>query len=198
MVLSSWDMQAVPLVRSPNSLARLARFALPVRTVDFLNEKTLTESLQGCEMLVHAALGDELQIVRLAECIGRACGRAQVRRVVLISSAAVFGLVAPEGAGDLMEPQPPPNEGYGRAKLKAEHILQQAATRYGFELVTLRPSLVYGPRSPRMERIYRQISSGVAGVVDQGRGVFNGIYIDNLIEAVRLSLTCSNPGRWNF
>ncbi len=188
MHLGSWPMQPIPLVRSPNSLARLARFALPTRTVDLFDVESVARGLAGCDTLVHAALGDPGQIVKMAECVAQGCAKAGVKRVVVVSTAAVFGLVAPEGSGDDTPPNPPPAEPYAVAKGRAEKIFMAAAQRHGFECVILRPSLIYGPRSARMERRWRQLSDGIAGVVDQGRGVFNGIYVDNLIEAIRLAL----------
>ena len=188
MLLGDWEGRPVPWVRSPNSLARLARFSLESKIADLFNLESTVTALKGCEALVHCALGDEGQIVQMARIIGEACHQANVRRVVVISTAAVFGLVAPSGATDLMEPDPPRGEGYSVAKLQAERVLQEAASKHGFELVIVRPSLIYGPRSQRMERLYRQLVSGVAGLVDKGAGVFNGIYVDNLVEAIRLAL----------
>lgn len=188
MHLGSWPMQPIPLVRSPNSLARLARFALPTRTVDLFDVESVVRGLKGCDTLVHAALGDPGQIVKMAECVAQGCAKAGVKRVVVVSTAAVFGLVAPEGSGDDTPPNPPLAEPYALAKWRAEKIFRVAAQRHGFECVILRPSLIYGPRSDRMERLWRQIENGTAGVVDQGRGVFNGIYVDNLVEAIHLAL----------
>jgi nucleoside-diphosphate-sugar epimerase len=189
MHLGDWPFHITPFVRGPNSLARLARLALQFRTADLLDLESTTRALQDCDLLVHAALGDPGQIVRMAEVLSRACARAGVKRVVVISTAAVFGLVAPANSDDHAEPRPPKNEPYALAKLQAEKIFQAAAVRHGFELIILRPSLVYGPRSARMEGLWQSARKGISGIVDQGRGVFNGIYVDNLVEAVRLALS---------
>ncbi len=188
MHFGAWDHQPVPLVRGPNSLARLARFPLHSRFANLFDVESTASALSGCETLVHAALGDPRQIVTMASVISEGCARAGVKRLVVLSSAAVFGLVAPKGSDDETIPNPPADEAYAVAKWRAEKIFQAAAKKHGFECVILRPSLIYGPRSARMERIWNALEKGVAGVVDQGRGVFNGIYVDNLVEAIRLAL----------
>jgi uncharacterized protein YbjT (DUF2867 family) len=85
------DLTLVPLVRSPASLAVLARQRLDWRITSFLDPVALGAALQDCTTCVHAAIGDAAQIVRMAEVTYRACAAAGVRRLIWLSSASVHG-----------------------------------------------------------------------------------------------------------
>ena len=95
-------------------------------------------------------------------CVLGAAADADVGRVVLLSSAVVYGLAAavptPEDA------TPAPFEPYGRSKLEAEEVAAAFRAR-GLSSAVLRPSAVVGP-----ERL------GVFGIlfdwVREGRTIF--------------------------
>ena len=73
-----------------------------------------------------------------------AAGRANARRVVLMSSAAVYAPSAPlpmPEAGPLGPCSP-----YGQAKLAAEGYTEILAVQHGFSALAVRPANVYGPR----------------------------------------------------
>ena len=139
--------EVVPVVHAFRSLAVLARFRLPWRVVDPTDVATLTEALRGCDAVVHAALGDARQIVRMAEALYPAAERAGVRRIVALSSAAVHTLTPAAGTDDESPPIIRQKSEYNAAKARAERILTAARTRGRVELVQLRPGIVHGPRS---------------------------------------------------
>jgi nucleoside-diphosphate-sugar epimerase len=71
-------------------------------------------------------------------------------RVVLISSFGVYG-VAPLGRGALvneqtaLEPHPEWRDPYSHSKLRQEQLFWEYQAKAGFELVVLRPGVIYGP-----------------------------------------------------
>jgi UDP-glucose 4-epimerase len=73
-----------------------------------------------------------------------ACRARGVRRVVLASSAAVYG--NPPGVPVREDQGPTPTSPYGVAKGAAEHDARVYHERYGLETVALRCFHVYGPR----------------------------------------------------
>jgi nucleoside-diphosphate-sugar epimerase len=76
-------------------------------------------------------------------CVLEAARRAGVRRVVLASSAAVYGAAAPP----LDESAPTvPLSPYGAHKLMAEHYGRLYSELHGVEVVSLRYFNVFGPR----------------------------------------------------
>lgn len=56
----------------------------------------------------------------------------------------------------------------------------------------LRPGIVFGPRSMWVTRVADELLSGTAYLVNEGNGICNSIYVDNLIHAIRLAMTATN------
>ena len=86
-LLEQWHLggafEVVPVVRSYSSLAVMARFELPWAVCDPMDPVALASAFQGCDAVVHAAIGDPGQIVAMAESIYRAAEAARVRRLVV-------------------------------------------------------------------------------------------------------------------
>lgn len=89
--------------------------------------------------------------------------QAGVRRLVMVSSAEVYGLPraapCPEDA-----PLRPLGE-YGRNKVEAERLVRVAGER-GLEVVILRPPTIVGPRMPE------RLLAGMLAVLRRGRVLF--------------------------
>ena len=185
------DVALVPIVRAPSSLAVLARQPLAWRIAPFLEEAPLTAALQGCDVCVHAAIGDAAQIVRMADVTYRACAAAGVRRLVWLSSASVHGQNCATGTDEstpLRDDQPLV---YNNAKVRAEWVLEKLARDRRVEVVRLRPGVVFGPRSRWIADAAAELRAGRGCWLNAGRGVCNSIYVDNLVEAIRLACFAS-------
>jgi nucleoside-diphosphate-sugar epimerase len=90
-----------PVVRGPNSLARLARFDLDWRIADACDLTGLAKAFSGCESVVHAVVGDPRIITAAAAVLIPAAVKAGVRRVVYLSTASVHGLTPVPGTNEL-------------------------------------------------------------------------------------------------
>ncbi len=183
------DFAVVPVVRSAASLAVLARQRLDWRIAGFLDEAALATALRGCAVCIHAAIGDAAQIVRMAEVAYRACAAAGVRRLVWLSSASVHGQDCAPGTTEDSPLHTRHPLAYNNAKVRAEHALRRLARDRRVEIVLLRPGVVFGPRSRWLADAAADLRAGRAAWLDHGRGVCNSIYIDNLVEAIRLAAT---------
>jgi nucleoside-diphosphate-sugar epimerase len=181
------DVALVPLVRSPSSLAVLARQPLAWRITSFVQEAPLAAALKGCEVCVHAAIGDAAQIVRMAEVTYRACAAAGVRRLVWLSSASVHGQNPAPGTDDTTPLRDDLPIIYNNAKVRAEWALEKLARDGRVEVVRLRPGVVFGPRSRWIADPAAELRAGRAGWLNGGAGICNSIYVDNLVEAIRLA-----------
>jgi nucleoside-diphosphate-sugar epimerase len=190
--------EVVPVVHAFRSLAVLARFRLPWQVVDPTNVAALAEALRGCDAVVHAALGDARQIVRMAEALYPAAERAGVRRIVALSSAAVHTLTPAAGTDDESPPIVRQKSEYNAAKARAERILTAARTRGRVELVQLRPGIVHGPRSRLVADLAAQLQAGSAWLINDGAGICNAIAVDNLIDAIQLALQRPEADRHVF
>ncbi len=184
------DTEVVPVVRSFSSLAVLSRFDLPWKVCDMMNPDSLAAAFAGCEAVVHAALGDPGQIVKMAGSVYAAAEKAGVRRLVVLSSAAVHGLNPPPGTDEQTPIHDRQSMDYNNAKVRAEQVLRKSREQGKVELVLLRPSIVYGPRSRFFPSVVEKLIAGTAFLINEGQGICNGIYVDNLIEAIRRALVC--------
>jgi len=180
--------EVVPVVRSYSSLAVLARFDLPWRVCDVFAPDALAKAFEGCDAVVHSAIGDAGQIVQMAEAIYRAAEAARVKRLVVLSSASVHGQAPPESTDETSPLHERHTMAYNNAKVRAEKILRRLSAAGSVEVVMLRPSVVYGPRSRWIADTAKQLLEGSACLIHGGEAICNGIYVDNLIQAVELAL----------
>jgi nucleoside-diphosphate-sugar epimerase/peptidoglycan/xylan/chitin deacetylase (PgdA/CDA1 family) len=109
-------------------------------------------------------------------------------RIVLVSSFSVYG-VAGLGRGarvneqTMLEPHPELRDHYSYSKLRQEQLFRKYQNRNGFELVILRPGVIYGPDGDHF-------SNRVGLTIGQwqfhlgGNNLLPLTYVDNCAEAV--------------
>jgi nucleoside-diphosphate-sugar epimerase len=78
---------------------------------------------------------------------------------------------------------------YNTAKIDAEQRLLQLRAKGSVEVVIFRPGIVFGPRSGRVIEVAEQLLNGTACFINQGKGICNTVYIDNLVYAMQLAMT---------
>ena len=190
-LVEQWHLEGraevVPVVRRPEAAASALRLALDCRVADALDERGLACAFAGCDAVVHAAAGAR-RSSRRARPVWCERRPRRARNVIYLSSMAVHGWDARPGTDDatpLPRRHPVPYNGW---KARAERALRRACRETGVRFVILRPGIVYGPRSQWIARFARAVADGSAYVVAGGRGVCNGIYIDNLVHAIGLAL----------
>jgi nucleoside-diphosphate-sugar epimerase len=180
-----------PVVRSFARLALPSRFALDCRVADACDQAALRQAFRGCDVVVHAAAGGREVILGSLAPTYRAAQEAGVRRLVYLSTAAVHGQAPAPGTDEdspLSTRQPVP---YNNAKVRAERRLRQLRRRSTVEVVTLRPGIVFGPRSFWVSNFANALLAGRACLIRRGQGICNSIYIDNLVQAIYLAMTAA-------
>jgi nucleoside-diphosphate-sugar epimerase len=191
-IVEQWNLtgafEIVPIVRSYSSLAVLARFELPWQVCDLFDVPALARAMEGCDAVVHAAIGDPGQIEQMAQSIYEAAEIAHVRRLVVLSSASVHGQAPEPGTDETSPLHERHSMAYNSAKVRAEKALHRLSASGNVEVVLLRPSVVYGPRSRWIADTARQLLEGSACLIGDGNAICNGIYVDNLIAAIELAL----------
>jgi nucleoside-diphosphate-sugar epimerase len=176
-----------PIVRNFSSLARLARFDLDWRVTAVSDAPKLTGALEGCDVLLHSIVGDEPVILGSIPPVYEAAHRAGIRRIVYLSSSAVHGLAPPPSTTEetpLSDRQP---FAYNNAKVRAEKLWAKVRATGNVEVVGLRPSIVFGPRSRWCSDLALEALAGTAYLLRGGTGICNTIYIDNLLQAIILA-----------
>jgi UDP-glucose 4-epimerase len=126
---------------------------------------------------------------------------ADVRRVVLTSSGAVYGEQAEQ---PVREDQPPnPQSPYAVSKLAAEYYVRTIGALWGIETVILRVFNAYGPgqrlppsHPPVVPRLLQQAQRGGSLVIFGGGGQTRDfVYVDDVVEALVAASTSSDVDR---
>ena len=178
-----------PIVRTFGGLARLARFGLDWRLADARDPVALAAAIEGCDVVVNLVVGDAPCILESATATYAAAQATGVRRMIYLSSASVHGQAPAPGTDETSPLHTNHSHDYNNAKVRAERALLELRGRSRVELVMLRPGIVFGPRSRWVTDVANQLLAGTACLVNAGAGICNSIYVDNLIETIRLSMT---------
>jgi nucleoside-diphosphate-sugar epimerase len=152
------------------------------RRLDLRDAATIRPALQGIDAIVHCAVGDRAVTVDGTAALLRAAAQAGVRRVVHVSSIAVYG----GATGQVREDTPmvaADGRGYAAWKAAAE---QACLAETGVQTVRLRPTIVYGPGSTlwaaQMTRRIRSGRWGVAGAAADG--TCNPVHVSDVATAI--------------
>jgi nucleoside-diphosphate-sugar epimerase len=184
--------QVVPVVRRVGAMARPSRFDLDTRLADVRHLESLSAALSGCRSVVDCTVGMPADIEAGARVLMPAAKAAGVQRVVYLSTASVHGQNPAEGSDEKTPLSDQQEIAYNNAKVHAERRLFADAQRLGIELFVLRPSIVFGPRDRWISALVKDLEQGVAWLIEDGQGICNTIYVDNLVEAIRLCLKASS------
>ena len=180
-----------PIVRSFGSLARLARFEIDWRLADAADEIALTKAFEGCDVVVHCVQGHPNIIEGSIAPTYRAACRAGVKRMVYLSTASVHGQAPALGTDETSPLSDQQATSYNNFKVRAERQLVRERNRGSTEIVILRPGIVFGPRDRWITGIANDLMRESAFLVEGGTGICNTIYVDNLIHAIKLSLSAT-------
>ena len=175
---------------------------LEIQQADLLRQADVARILKGCDVVIHtAALAIDWgpfelfkqnnydATVRLID----EAERAGCDRFIYISTAAVHGFGKHVGTNE-SGPYYTLKYPYPITKRMAEEYVVKK-NRENFTVVIIRPANAYGPgdRTSTYE-MYRQILSGVMGYIGRGTAYTCPVFIDDLCEALTLTLTAENIG----
>jgi nucleoside-diphosphate-sugar epimerase len=121
---------------------------------DLRERQTLPRIVEGVDIIFHAASlfrysasWEDLFAVNVegSENLCRAALAAGVSKLVLISSAGVYGVPQslPVGEGDSLNP----SNAYEQSKLEQEEVVRTFCTNNELDYIILRPAPIYGPRN---------------------------------------------------
>ncbi|MDB6019515.1 MAG: UDP-glucose 4-epimerase [Pedosphaera sp.] len=151
-----------------------------VAQVPLAKDKHLFESVnvQGTANLMQASLA------------------ARVRKVIYISSSAVFG--APKINPVTEQTAPSPAEAYGRAKLTGETLCAQYAQQ-GLDISVIRPRTIMGHgRLGIFQILFEWIRTGYnVPVFGRGDNIYQFVHADDLADACILAAARPGPATYN-
>jgi 2-alkyl-3-oxoalkanoate reductase len=176
------------IARHPAELTTAARFSIETRVADFLNADSLARSFSGCSAVVHVARTAPSDMKRAATMLCRAAAQAGIRRIVFLSSADVHGLAPAPGTTE-KSPFPAHSASEPRHALAlAERQFLTECKQLGIAGYALRAGYVFGPRSDTIAELATLLETERAWLFQQGEGICNSLYVDNLVAAIRVAL----------
>lgn len=188
------NIAAVALVRTWSRAARLARLSVQLTQGDVLDATGLADAMRGCDVVFHCAVDNRSSGARHrrisvtgTENVMRAAAAVGARRVVHISSTAVFSYKAAADAATEAGAYRYSGDAYCDGKIDSEKAALAAHRDSGVPVTVLRPTIVYGPFGDYSRDTVRLVKQGRMTLVDGGRGICNALYVDNLVDAMLLA-----------
>lgn len=168
---------------------------LDIRFGNLKNKADAIEVLEGVSLVIHAASAMKggaadmfLDSVVASRNLLEAIAERKQMRVVLVSSFGVLA-VSDLGRGALVneetptESHPERRDIYSHSKLRQEQIFWEYQEKFGFELVVLRPGVVYGPGGGHFSG---RVGLNLFGIFLHlgGKNNLPLTYVDNAAEAI--------------
>ena len=179
----------VAAIRQWSRASQVACHPVEVVICDIMNPEQVDAAVKGVDSIVHCAYTDDREtIVEGTRNLLEAAVRNRIQKFVYLSSAEAYG--SDQGGIITESTQAKPIDGsYGDSKLAAEKLCQQFHDR-GLKPTILRPSLIYGPFGKSWSvNVAKRLQSGKWGLFDGlGEGIANLVYVDDLVQAIFLSL----------
>ncbi len=174
-------------IRTWATAARLGRFPVDIVKMDLLNKKEIADALEGVDTIVHCAKGGGGVTETGTKNLLQAALDKGIQRFVHLSTAEVYGNA--EGTVDEEAPLTYTGNEYNETKINAEKACWEFFEK-GLPVTILRPSIVYGPFSMNWSVKYAAMMlSGKMGIMEKyGEGKCNLVYVDDLVNAVILTL----------
>ena len=170
------------VVYRPVAVSRRSAIAL-----DATDPGSVRAALGDVDCVINCIAGSDRTMVRVTEVLCETARASPPRRIIHLSSMAVYGAAT----GTVTERHAPvkPVSAYGQAKIHCERIVRKYADDGG-DAVVLRPTCVFGPGSPqwttRLARLLEARRIGDLGSAGDGR--CNLAFIDDVVAAIVASL----------
>jgi nucleoside-diphosphate-sugar epimerase len=183
------------LVRTTSRLNLLEGLDIELVYGDISRPETLEKAAQGVDRVIHLAgrvsdWGPYEDFYKVnfqgTRDMALAAEKAGVKRLVHISTAVLHGF----GCRDIDESFPMSEKliHYGQTKKMAEKWLFEFARTAKMEIAVIRPGNVYGPNDHVfIDKYLEVLYKGRMAYVNKGRALTCPVFIDNLVEGIRLA-----------
>lgn len=192
-------------VRNYKTCTEVARFPVKMPRVNLLDYRQVKAAIQGAQFVFHLAYGRDGQDAAAVTIKGtqnavRAAIECRAECIVILSTMYVFGHPDTDRLVDESWPYRPVGGEYGISKARMEKwCLWKARQSPLTRLVVLGPSCVYGPAGKAYTQMPIQMArQGNFCWIEEGRGIANYTFVDNLIDAIILAATCKEAHGQRF
>jgi 2-alkyl-3-oxoalkanoate reductase len=191
--------QACVLVRPSPRADALASQGVEVISGDVADAHAVRRAVEGAEIVIHAAakvnaLGTRQKFfdanVRGTDAVLQASLRAKPRRIIYLSSVAVYGPLRDDEWIDEDTPfdeLPEERDFYAQSKIEADRLALKFAKHSPVPLTILRPGIVFGPGRPLPNALIGFRLGKLDIVFGRPDQPFPLNYIENLADAIELA-----------
>lgn len=204
-----WQVRA--LARSTDASQAVSNAGATVVRGDLGDRHVLESGLVGVDVVFHVAAlfkmwgrrteFDRVNVDGMRTIVEAAIATSSVRRLVAVSAAAVvMGDPAPRLAIDETAPRQTRDFApYSSSKAEAEQVLLSAnGRRLGFETISIRPPMIWGPGMPMLDHMVDVVKAGRWQWVDNGTQAMSTCHVDNLIQGLLLAADHGRGGEAYF
>ena len=151
---------------------------------------------KNIDVLVYLVKGNKEVIVNgLENTLKEALG-SNVKKIIYLSTIAVFGNIINEGINDESPVLKNQKQEYQNSKVLAEEIINKFRKR-GLNIIVLRPGYIYGENGVEHTiNFFKMLENGFYPPMN-GKGILNAIYVKNLCHMINLAI-CSDIKNENF
>ncbi len=190
-----WQAEVTVMARRLAGAVRVARYPVRLIAGDVCDRDRLAPAMQGADVVVDCTYARSGTLKeRCAEArhaatnIAETALSAGVRRVVHLSTISVYGRT-PDGVLRESAVRDPQSDPYGRSKLIAEQTMVEHHRQHDLPVVVLQPTVVYGPYAGWSIGPLNQLRAGTFVLVNNGAGLCNAVYLDDVVDAILLAAT---------
>lgn len=169
---------------------------------DIRNKKAIDKALHGQQLVIHAAAALPIQLskdlifsvnVDGTKNVLSSCLKNKIKRVVLISSTAVYGV--PKNLPEKENSSLDPIGYYGESKVAAENLCLEFLKK-GLSVNIIRPKTFLGPeRLGVFELWFEAIYCGKkVFILGNGRNRYQLLAVSDVVNAIIKALTCKTDG----
>jgi len=172
---------------------------------DLADADAIARAVQDAEVVYHAAAkvsggGSREKFfdanVRGTDAVLQAGLRAKPRRIVYLSSIAVYGLAEPDETIDEDTPfddRPEERDFYAWSKIEADRLAMKFAKHSPVPVTIVRPGVIFGPGRPLPAALIGARIGKLDIVFGRPSQPYPLIYIENLLDALELAAQSPDP-----
>jgi UDP-glucose 4-epimerase len=200
------DMDVYAAVRKSSDIKHLQSHPVSYTYLNYNDVGALAAQIEEkqYDYIIHAAgatkarTQQEYDLVNVTYTINLARAIEQsahlVKKVVVLSSLASIGPITDPSAFIEDNTTTHPVTGYGKSKLLAEEQL----AKFGFPLVVLRPTAVYGPRDKDIFIILKTFTKGFEPYIGRTTQRLSFVYVKDLASVAINSVFVKATGSYNI
>jgi 2-alkyl-3-oxoalkanoate reductase len=187
------------LARTSPRADALASQGVEIVSGDLADAEAIRRAVEGAEIVIHAAAMVDVHgtrqkffdaNVRGTDAVLQASLRAKPRRIIYLSSIAVYGPLQDDEWIDEDTPfddLPEERDFYAQSKIEADRLALKFARHSSVPLTILRPGIVFGPGRPLPTALLGARIGKLDIVFGRRNQPFPLNYIDNFVDAVELA-----------